>query len=101
MVLVTAPQHEAEALARICIEEELVACVNILPAIKSIYRWEGNVDTSDESLLMMKTSSRLVVELEALISAAHSYDTPEFLIFNIDGGSGGYLAWLMACLRAP
>jgi periplasmic divalent cation tolerance protein len=97
----TANPDEADRLARILVEERLVACVTLVPSVRSIYRWQGAVETAAETLLLLKTSSELVLALQTRLSALHSYETPEFLVLNVDLGSAGYLDWLQSSLRKP
>ena len=99
IVLVTAPPTEAESLAETLVEEALVACVNILPGVKSIYRWQGSLCKDQECLLLMKTSSRLWDKLATRITELHSYDLPEILALPIELGSQAYLDWLGAALQ--
>lgn len=95
MVFTTASsQREARKLARLAVENKLAACVNIIPRVESVYRWQGKIKRDGEWLLLMKTSAEKVDALRQAISAAHSYDLPEFLVVNIDDGSAEYLLWL-------
>ena len=79
-------REEAERLATILVEERLVACVNILPEVLSVYRWEGKVETASEHLLFMKTIEERQRELELRIGQLHSYDTPEIISVAIASG---------------
>lgn len=100
MVLVTAPDMEVgRAVARKVLEEKLVACVNIVPKIESLYWWEGKIDSSSEALLVMKTLAVHAVELEQVVVAAHPYDTPEFVALPITEGSQKYLSWISDSTR--
>ena len=94
----TANLEEAERLARTLVEERLAACATLIPNVRSIYRWQGKVEDSTETMLLIKTGVEQLATLEARILALHSYDTPEFLVLGIDAGSAGYLDWLMASL---
>jgi|HubBroStandDraft_5_1064220.scaffolds.fasta_scaffold05248_4 periplasmic divalent cation tolerance protein len=86
---------EAKRLARALVEEQLAACVTLIPSVRSIYRWEGKVEDSTESLLMIKTSVEQLAALEARLHELHSYDTPEFLALRVEAGSRGYLDWML------
>ncbi|MCU1257137.1 MAG: CutA1 divalent ion tolerance protein [Bryobacterales bacterium] len=86
--------EEAERLARMVVERRLAACVNILPPVRSIYRWRGTIEESAESLLLIKTSRPRFDELSAALRAAHSYEVPEILALPVVAGSPDYLAWL-------
>jgi periplasmic divalent cation tolerance protein len=85
---------EAERLARMVVERRLAACVNILPPVRSIYRWRGKIEESAESLLLIKTSRPRFDELSEALRAAHSYEVPEILALPVVAGSPGYLDWL-------
>jgi periplasmic divalent cation tolerance protein len=94
----TANLEEAERLARTLVEERLAACATLVPTVRSIYRWQGRVEDSTETMLLIKTSFEQLAALEARLYALHSYETPEFLVLGVDAGSVGYLDWLMASL---
>ena len=100
LVLVTAPTtEEAETIAGKIVEKELAACVNIVPKIRSIYRWQGEVQEDREVLMLIKTSARHLEKLKKRILKMHSYDIPEFLVFNVDEGDEAYLKWMGSTLR--
>jgi len=90
---------DAEKFASQLVEERLVACVSILPAMRSIYRWDGAVERADERQLLLKTSSTQLAALEARIRVLHPYDVPEFMVIPITDGSADYLTWLAASLK--
>lgn len=95
LVMITAGNAaEADRLATGLIDERLAACVNILPAITSVYRWEGKMEKSVEILLMAKTTAAQVDTLTSWVIAHHSYDLPEIIALPIDGGSPAYLKWI-------
>jgi periplasmic divalent cation tolerance protein len=95
LVLVTAPnEDEARRIANALVEERLAACVNIVAAIESVYRWEGQVTTDRETLLIIKTTDERYEELEQRVKELHSYSTPEVIAFKIERGSSEYLSWL-------
>jgi periplasmic divalent cation tolerance protein len=94
-----ASREEAERIAHRLVELQLGACVNILPGVQSIYRWQGNVESAAEVLMVIKTRTDLVPEVELTIAGLHSYEVPEFLVLPVFGGSHAYLAWLKASLR--
>jgi periplasmic divalent cation tolerance protein len=96
VVLVTAGSaEEAVKIARSVVEERLAACVNIVPGVRSIYRWEGKVTEDAEWLLVMKTSRARFAALEARIRELHSYQVPEVMAFDVATGSRPYLDWLL------
>jgi periplasmic divalent cation tolerance protein len=91
--------EEAERLARLLVESELAACVQILPPIVSIYRWEGKIEKAGETLLFIKTTRTAYPALEKLIIEHHSYQTPEIISLPIEAGLKDYLDWLIASVR--
>ena len=96
-VLITAPDADVgAALAGALVEEGLAACVNLVPGVRSIYRWEGAVQDDTEVLLIAKTREALLPALTARVEALHPYDVPEVIALPIAGGSAAYLAWLRA-----
>ncbi len=95
VVLVTAgSQKEAEKIARSLVKKGLAACVNIVPAVKSIFRWKGKIETGDELLLLAKTGESRVPELMDEVKALHSYDVPEIIAIPIVKGNKEYLKWV-------
>jgi periplasmic divalent cation tolerance protein len=95
LVLTTWPADRDPApLARALVEERLAACVNVLPEMRSYYRWEGAVQEDAERQLLLKTTADRVDALRERLHALHPYDVPEFLVLPIGDGSTGYLAWL-------
>ncbi|MGO9435359.1 MAG: divalent-cation tolerance protein CutA [Terracidiphilus sp.] len=102
IVLTTTPNsEEAERVARTLVEERLAACATLIPSVRSIYRWQGKLEESTETMLLIKTSTEQLAALEARIHALQSYETPEFLVLPIESGSLGYLDWLRASLSRP
>jgi periplasmic divalent cation tolerance protein len=91
-------REQAERIADRLIEQHLAACVNILPGVQSIYRWQGAVESAAEVLMLIKTDSAHSNEVQSTIAGLHSYEVPEFLILPVSGGSDAYLAWLKASL---
>ena len=85
---------DAAALARTIVEERLAACVNVLPAMTSVYRWKGTVEQDREQQVIMKTTADRVDVLEARVRALHPYELPEFLVLPATGGSPAYLDWV-------
>jgi periplasmic divalent cation tolerance protein len=102
LVLVTAASaDEAARLARALVEERLAACVNIVPGLRSIYRWQGRVEDAPEVLLLVKSVRPRLEALTARVRALHSYSVPEVIAVPIVGGSDAYLAWLEAEAGPP
>jgi periplasmic divalent cation tolerance protein len=97
----TANPVEAALLGRAMVEERLAACATLIPAVQSIYRWQGAVESATETLLVLKTGPDQLAALEARLLELHSYETPEFLVLDVDAASKPYLEWLQASLRQP
>src|SRR3569832_640921 len=85
---------EAQEIARALVERKLVACVNIVGPIDSIYRWKGEVETSQEFLLLMKTEAEKFQAVREAIKALHSYEVPEVIQLPIENGLTSYLSWI-------
>lgn len=85
---------EAQRLARMLVERRLAACVNIIPGVRSVYRWKGKVEDVEEAMLVIKTSRSQAAALQAALQEGHTYDLPEFLLLPVSGGGAAYLAWL-------
>jgi periplasmic divalent cation tolerance protein len=101
IVLTTcASPGEASRLGRTLVEEHLAACATLIPAVQSIYRWQDQIESATETLLLLKTGPAQIPALEARLLALHSYKTPEFLVLPVEAGSPAYLEWLSSCLRA-
>ena len=95
LVLATAgSKDEAHKIARALVERLLAACVNIVPQVRSVYRWEGEIEEAEEWLLIVKTTQAAFERVRDAIVELHSYDVPECISVSIDGGSVGYLSWI-------
>jgi periplasmic divalent cation tolerance protein len=95
IVLSTAgSEEEARKIARALVERNLAACVNILPQITSIYRWQDEVEEAREWLLLVKTTEAAFAQVQQLITELHSYELPECITLAIENGSPGYLQWI-------
>ncbi len=93
--LITAPEGEpAKRVAKALVEEKLAACVNIVPGLRSIYSWQGEICDDSEVLLVVKTDRELFDRLERRLGELHPYDTPELLAFPVERGAKKYLAWV-------
>ena len=100
VVLVTAPTPERAAeLARALVEERLAACGNVVPGLRSLYRWEGKVQDDAEALLVLKTTRRRFPALRARVLALHPYQVPEVLALPVEAGHAPYLDWIAASTR--
>ncbi len=96
VVMVTVgSSEEALSIARTLVEEQLAACVNIVPRIRSIYRWKGDICDDEEQLLIMKTRTDLFPALQSRIRELHSYEVPEIISFPVAEGSPDYLNWVL------
>jgi periplasmic divalent cation tolerance protein len=93
---VFADKDEAERIGRLMVEERLAACVNILGQIRSIYRWKGNIETSDEVAAIFKASDERAGDLMTRIAALHSYEVPCIVTWPIDQILGSYADWVEA-----
>ncbi|MCA9573770.1 MAG: divalent-cation tolerance protein CutA [Myxococcales bacterium] len=95
IVLVTAPSEAVGmTLARAVVEDGLAACVNLVPGVRSVYRWEGAVEEAAEVLLVLKTRADRVDTLRHRVVSLHPYDVPEFVEVPVEGGLDRYLAWI-------
>lgn len=95
VVLCTCPDGKtAERIASVLVDGRLAACVNILPGIRSVYRWEREVQNDEELLLFIKTRTDRYPQVEQAIRNAHPYDVPEILSLAVDTGLADYLDWL-------
>ena len=95
IVLSTLPNPEKAAeVARILVEEQLCACVNLVQQIRSIYRWEGKVSDDQETLAIIKTLRSRADALSARLVSLHPYQVPEVIVLPVVGGHAPYLAWI-------
>lgn len=100
IVLSTAgSEEEARKIANALVERQLAACVNIVPQIESVYRWQGKMESAREWLLLIKTSAEKFAAVRDAIRELHSYDLPECISINIEDGSAAYLEWIAANIR--
>ena len=100
VVLMTAAnREEANQIAELLVSERLAACVQILPEIESVYRWQGEVKREKEILLLAKTVASRFAELESKVRALHSYETPEIVAVPVVDVSEPYLKWLLSAVK--
>jgi periplasmic divalent cation tolerance protein len=92
--LVTTPHADAERIALTIVEERLAACVNIVPLVRSIYRWQGKIEQDDEALLVVKTTRGTVSHLNDLLDTIHPYETFELVALDVLAGAQRYLEWI-------
>lgn len=90
----TGTEEEARKIARGLVERRLAACVNIVPRIASIYRWQGKIEEAEEWLLLIKTTKAAFEQVCAAIIEMHSYELPECIGIEMAEGSTAYLAWI-------
>ena len=96
VVLTTLPvDFDVEALARTLLERQLVACVNVLPPMRSLYRWKGSIELAQECQVLLKTQALRVEALRAAVAELHPYEVPEFLVLSVAGGGEAYLSWVV------
>lgn len=95
--LVTAPQASAHSIASAIVERRLAACVNVIPLVRSVYRWEGKIEEDDEAMLIVKTTRACVPRIDGLLRTVHPYDTFELVALDIATGSHPYLTWITEC----
>lgn len=99
VVFMTAPDEEKAAeIARTLVDEKMIACANILPRVRSIYRWEGKICDEPEVLVVMKTATDFKA-LEARIKVLHPYTTPELIALDVREGLPAYLEWVITSSR--
>jgi periplasmic divalent cation tolerance protein len=90
---------EARQIAHHLVERHLAACVNIIPHIESVYRWKGEVETSTECLLVVKTTDEAFDRVKSALAELHSYEVPECIAFTIADGTSPYLSWIGESVR--
>ena len=90
---------DAAAFARQLVSEAVAACVNIVPQIRSIYRWQGTIEDDSEQLLVIKTTDDRVAALRDAVFARHPYEVPEFVVLTISSIEGPYRDWLIDAVR--
>jgi len=90
---------EARSIAHALVDRQLAACVNIAPQIESVYRWEGEVETATECLLLIKTTIDAFDRVREALSELHSYELPECIEISIEDGSAAYLEWIGESVR--
>jgi len=100
MLYCTCPDGQvASTLAAHIVEQGLAACVNQVPGLTSVYKWEGKLKTGTEVLLLIKTTADRVAALTAELSRVHPYELPEIIVVPVIGGHQPYLDWIRECTR--
>lgn len=101
LVFVTAGnEKDALAIAEKLVEEKLVACVNVVPQIRSVFLWKGEVCHEPEVLMIMKTPTSLFPSLQKRVKEIHSYEVPEIIAFPVSQGLPQYLQWVVESTEA-
>jgi periplasmic divalent cation tolerance protein len=95
VLMTAASSDEAGRIAEMLVSRKLAACVQILPAIQSVYAWKGEVQRESEVLILAKTTQKNFAELQREVRAIHSYETPEIVALPIVNGSKPYIEWLV------
>jgi periplasmic divalent cation tolerance protein len=102
IVLTTCPDQAcAERIAKVLVEEGLAACVNILPPMRSVYKWQGKIESESEQLLLIKSTNQAFPAIRARILELHPYELPEIVAVPIADGLDRYLNWLQDPNRTP
>jgi len=99
VVTTVASPEEGARMGQALVEERLAACATIIPGAHSIYRWQAQIDSSTEAVLLLKTESERLAALDSRLHELHGYETPEFLVLGVESGSHDYLAWLHSSLQ--
>jgi periplasmic divalent cation tolerance protein len=98
IIFCTCPDHStAEKIAQLLVEEQLAACVNIVPGITSIYAWAGKIESTQEHLLIIKSSNLNYQAIESFIKKHHPYQLPEIIAIPVERGLPEYLNWIESC----
>jgi len=99
LIYCTCPDLEtAQRIAQHLIRQKLAACVNIIPGVHSVYEWQGEIETAQEHLLLIKSPQTRYVDIETAIKTLHPYQLPEIIAVAIERGSSEYLKWIDSCL---
>jgi periplasmic divalent cation tolerance protein len=102
VVLVTAPSEEAAAsIGKTIVEEGLIACANLVPRVRSLYRWQGKLCDEAEVLVVMKTRRSEFERVRARVKALHPYEVPEVILVDVAQGHAPYLDWVLGAVPAP
>ena len=99
VILITSPKKEAAKLANRLLEERLAACVNIVSEVNSLFWWDGKIDSSRETLLIVKSKEAFLGEVVGLVKSIHSYSIPEIIALPVIGGNEEYLSWINKCVK--
>lgn len=97
--MMASSREEAEKIAETLVSRKLAACVNLLPGIRSIYWWKGNICREDEIMMVAKTRKQDFDSLEKAVRELHSYEVPEIILLSIDAGAAPFLDWIEQVIR--
>lgn len=102
LVITTFPDSEvARQIGTDLVQSQLIACINLIPKIESIYHWQGEIETESELFGVMKTTDNQLVELQSKFQSLHPYDVPEFLVIEVCDGLPSYLDWVKNYCQKP
>ncbi|MFC2035342.1 divalent-cation tolerance protein CutA [Chloroflexota bacterium] len=94
VLITTATKKEAQTIGELLLSKKKVACINIVPRVESLFRWQSKIDSAQESLLIIKSRASLLPEIIEIVKRAHSYEIPEIIALPIISGSEDYLQWV-------
>jgi periplasmic divalent cation tolerance protein len=94
VLLITTTEEEARSVAELLVTQKKAACVNIVPRVDSLFRWQDKLESDQESLLIVKSKASLVPEIVEIVKEVHSYEVPEIIALPIIGGNANYLEWI-------
>jgi periplasmic divalent cation tolerance protein len=94
VLLITTTEEEVRSVAELLIKQKKAACVNIVPRVDSLFRWQGKLESDQESLLIVKSKAALVPGIIELVKGVHSYEVPEIIALPIISGNADYLEWI-------
>ncbi len=94
VLITTSSMAEAQVIGRALVEERIAACVNIVPGLRSLFRWQGTIEEQEETLMLVKSRSEYLPSILDTVKRLHSYTVPEVIALPILGGSSDYLAWI-------
>ncbi len=99
VVFITSTDEEAPGIADVLLTQRKAACVNIVPGVNSLFWWDDKLDSTQESLLIVKTTAPMLNDIVALVKEVHSYDVPEIIALPIVGGNRDYLEWMNRVIK--
>jgi periplasmic divalent cation tolerance protein len=100
LALSTCPKENALDISKSLVESGKCACVNVIPGVRSVFRWKGNIEVDEECILVIKSEAALEEDIRNLLLSLHPYETPEFIVLKIESGSQPYLEWISTSISA-